>query len=524
VKHFLIPALLLTAAAALAQQAPPLRIGKITIDTVDVYSDSEARHGFFYRAADRLHIETRQAVVRKFLLFREGDEYRPERLKETERNLRALRYLKSATVTALPPHDGVVDVIVTTQDAWSIAPETQAGNKGGASNYGASISETNLLGYGKEAEVSWSKDIDRTRVGVHYIDPMLFDGYWNAHVTYGRTSDGNDQLFSILRPFYSFSTPWATEFTFIGFRRDDKIYSEGVVAERFGHEMRSAVASWGYALRPSDDVANRIVGGLRLSRDRFVTLVAHESFELPPDREYRYLFTRFEHGENEFVKLDFVNKDIRFEDFNLGRQFSIEGAVSPRFAGAPVNSAFAAVSAGDGSSLGPTSFIQSTAAMQSRFDGGAKNAVASGMLYFVKRSGEEHPSTFVGRAIINNAWRQDAEDQFFADGLTGLRGYRAHTFAGSRAIIINAEQRFYLGRELLQLYSPGLVGFIDAGNATDANFADLMHLKLDAGVGIRIGLPRTPKNLLRIDVAYAFQRDALGRRGFLVSFSSGQAF
>jgi surface antigen Omp85-like protein len=524
VKHLLIPALLLSTAAALAQPVPSLRIGKITIDTVDVYSPSEARHGFFYRAADRLHIETREAVVRKFLLFHEGDPYRPERLKETERNLRALKYLKSATVTALPARDGVVDVVVTTQDAWSIAPETQAGNKGGASNYGASISETNLFGYGKEAEVSWTKDVDRTRVGIHYIDPMLFDGYWNAHLTYGRNSDGNDHLFSILRPFYSFSTPWATEFTFTGFRRDDKIYSEGVVAERFGHEMRSAVASWGYALRPSDDVANRIVSGLRFSRDRFVALVSHESFDLPPDREYRYLFTRFEHGENEFVKLDFVNKDIRFEDFNLGRQYSVEGALSPRFAGAPVNSAFAGLSAGDGVSLGPTSFLQSTASLQSRFDGGLQNAVASGMLYIVKRTGDEHPSTFVGRAVLNNAWRQDAEDQFFADGLNGLRGYRVHSFSGSRAIVINAEQRFYLGRELLQLYSPGVVGFIDAGNATNGTFTDLMRLKLDAGVGIRIGLPRTPKNLLRIDVAYAFQRDPLGRRGFLVSFSSGQAF
>ncbi|HSP17265.1 MAG TPA: BamA/TamA family outer membrane protein [Thermoanaerobaculia bacterium] len=523
-KRFLIPSLLLVAAALFAQPVTPPRIGKITIETVDVYSNAEAQHGFFYRTADRLHIETRDSVVRKYLLFREGDEYRPERLQETERNLRGQPYLKSATVTALPPHDGVVDIVVTTQDAWSIAPETQAGNKGGATNYGASISDTNLFGYGKEAEVSWSKDIDRTRVGVNYIDPMLFDGYWNAHVAYGRTSDGNDQRLAVRRPFYSFSTPWATEFSFAGFRRDDKIYTDGVVAERFSHQMRSAVASWGWALDPTDSVANRIVGGVRLSRDRFLTLLPQESFALPSDREYRYLFARLEHAENSFVKLNFVNKDVRYEDFNLGRQYSIEGAVSPRIAGAPVNSAYGSIAISDGVAAGPTAFLLNSASLQSRFDGGAQNAVASGMLYVVKRSGEDHPSTFVGRIVLNNAWRQDPEDQFFADGLNGLRGYRAHSFAGSRSLIINAEQRFYLGRELLQLYSPGLVGFVDAGNATDGSFGDLMRLKIDAGIGIRIGLPRTPKNLLRIDLAYAFSRDPLGRKGFLVSFSSGQAF
>ncbi|MGH9419795.1 MAG: POTRA domain-containing protein, partial [Thermoanaerobaculia bacterium] len=128
---------LLIAAALNAQTEPPLRIGTITIHPLDVYSKDEARHGRLYQLADRLHIETRESVIRKFLLFREGDVYSPERLAETERNLRAMQFLKSALVVASSPHDGVVDVVVTTQDSWSIAPETQAGSKGGKSTVGA---------------------------------------------------------------------------------------------------------------------------------------------------------------------------------------------------------------------------------------------------------------------------------------------------------------------------------------------------------------------------------------------------
>ncbi|HEY8182657.1 MAG TPA: POTRA domain-containing protein, partial [Thermoanaerobaculia bacterium] len=107
--------------------AQPLRVGKISVEPLDVYSASEKQAGAFYRLADRFHIETRRRVIEKFLLFREGDVYQPERLAETERNLRALGFLKSASVTASAPHDGVVDVRVVTQDSWSIAPETQAG-------------------------------------------------------------------------------------------------------------------------------------------------------------------------------------------------------------------------------------------------------------------------------------------------------------------------------------------------------------------------------------------------------------
>src|SRR5215210_5403860 len=85
---------LLLATAASAQ--PPLRVGTVTVRALDVYSSEEAGKGWFYRVADRLHIETRQSVVEKFLLFHAGEPYRPELLAQTERNLRGLRFLKSA--------------------------------------------------------------------------------------------------------------------------------------------------------------------------------------------------------------------------------------------------------------------------------------------------------------------------------------------------------------------------------------------------------------------------------------------
>jgi len=51
------------------------------------------------------------------------------------------------------------------------------------------------------------------------------------------------------------------------------------------------------------------------------------------------------------------------------------------------------------------------------------------------------------------------------------------------------------------------------------------RLRSDAGVGLRIAIARAGgNNILRVDVAYPFQRDPTGRRGLLVSFSSSQAF
>ncbi|MGZ7079161.1 MAG: hypothetical protein ACXVJT_07095, partial [Thermoanaerobaculia bacterium] len=225
-----------------------------------------------------------------------------------------------------------------------------------------------------------------------------------------------------------------------------------------------------------------------------------------------------------FLKLNFVNKDLRYEDFNLGLQYAAEAGVSPRAFGVATNSSFVRMNATKGVRTGERSFLLPSLTLESRFDGGPQNSIATGGLLFVRRLESRYPQVTLARVAVNAGWRVDRDVQFFADGLTGLRAYRVHSFEGTRTFVVNLEHRLYLGREVLQLISPGVVAFFDAGNATTGGFDRLMRLRTDAGIGLRIGLPRTPKNLLRVDFGYALDRDALGRRGLMVAVSSGQAF
>ena len=503
-------------------QAQALRVGKITIEPLDVYSRTEENRGSFYRLADRLHIETHRSVIAKFLLFHEGDEYQPARLEETERNLRALTFLKSASVTASAPHDGVVDVTVITQDSWSIAPETQAGSGGGKNTYGATLTENNLLGTGKDVELGWNKGVDRSQILLAYNDPALILPYLRAHFGYAHTSDGYNRQFNLRRSFFSFATPWSADTSFNAIRQDDRLYRGGVEVSRIGENHRDYGAGYGFAINPNDQYANRISAGFRFIDDDFAPILDHAGFRT--SREFRYLYVRFEHAQNDYLKLNFINKDLRYEDFDLGRTYAIDAAVSPRALGVNSTTEFVRAVGGEGFRLGDSAFFMPSASVSTRLASGIQNSIASANLLYVHREGDTYPRTFVGHLAVRSGWRMDPELQFFADGLNGLRGYRAHMFEGSRSIVVNLEERFYLGEEILQLASPAVVGFIDAGNASSGGLGALMSLKTDIGVGIRVGLPRTPKNLLRIDFAYALNRDPLGRRGFLVSFSSGQAF
>lgn len=512
----LIAAIVLVAAMPLCAQT--LRIGSITVHALDVYSNEEVTHGSMYRLADRLHIETRKGVIEQFLLFHEGDPYSPALLEEMERNLRALGFLKSASVVASAPHDGVVDVTVTTQDAWSIAPETQAGSKGGANTFGANIEDSNIFGFGKDVALGYSHGIDRNGITGVYNDPAFFAPYWRAHAQVSVNSDGYDRRFNVGRPFYSFNTPWATHFAYTSLRQDDRLYHSGAVVSMFNHAHRLLIASYGRAFGPNEQDAHRLTVGLRAIDDDF-TAVSGRQLDLGP-REFRYLFVRYDSAVNRFMKLNFVNKDLRYEDFDIGRQYSLEAAISPSFLGTARSSGFLRASGGAGKAIGDDGFFVAAASVSTRLESGFENAIANATASYVLRTMDDHPRAFVARATLNSGWRPDANVQFFADGVTGLRGYDVHSFAGAHSFVVNLEERLYLGRELLQLASPGVVAFLDAGDAANAGFA----MKSDAGIGIRIGLPRSPRNLLRIDLAFPLQRDPFGRRKPMLSFSSGQAF
>ena len=127
---------------------------------------------------------------------------------------------------------------------------------------------------------------------------------------------------------------------------------------------------------------------------------------------------------------------------------------------------------------------------------------------------------------FQEGWNLDRDVQLFADGDHGLRGYRLYAFEGNRRIVVNVEHRVFSGFEILQLFSLGAAAFVDSGTAAAANSPlRLSSLKTDAGVGLRIGIARAAHTtILRLDGAYAFDPDPLGKRGWLVSFSSGQAF
>lgn len=501
-----------------------LRIGSIEIIANDVFTHEEALAGAAYGITNTLHISTRERVIRKFLLFQEGDEYVPSRIEETERILRSQHFLHYASVTASEPHDGVVDILVVTQDSWSTQPGGKVGSAGGATDYGFAIEETNFLGLGKQVTMLYESGVERTGYGVRYEDPAFINPHWTANMLLMSNSDGTQLDLAVERPFYAFATPWSVSAGAADRQFTSRVYSNGEIVGEFDQVHRGFTAAYGVALAPNDSRANRVSFGLDWQSDEFLPIAVGADVPMPDNREYRYLFVGYEFAKNEFEKVHFLDLDERYEDLRTGARYSVRLGVSPSFLGVDGTTGKIEASASHGFDVG-SSIVLADLSVDSRLGAARSNSVVTGQLKVIRQYESVHPQTTVGRIWATYGRDLDPDHQLFVDGSTGLRAYRLYSFAGDSSLMLNLEHRIYLGREIWKFISPGVAFFVDAGNAAYGSDAfNPGNLKFDAGFGLRLGMTRTTKNVFRLDFAYAFDSDPFGRQGWLVSFSGGQAF
>jgi hypothetical protein len=176
--------------------------------------------------------------------------------------------------------------------------------------------------------------------------------------------------------------------------------------------------------------------------------------------------------------------------------------------------------------LGKHSFLFPRYRLESRAASGRlENTLGTAGLLWVQKLPGPFSQTLVGRLEATRGWRVDRDVQFYADGTTGLRAYPARAYAGDKRLLLNLEDRFFLGRELLQLFAPGAAVFVDVGAAQRPGAAlEARDLKADVGAGLRFGIARTDSTILRVDFAYRLNTDATGRKGLVLSIGSSQAF
>jgi hypothetical protein len=499
--------ILLAAGAARAQETDweayaGQRIATIHILASEVFDPQEPGEDLRLMGwANALHMVTRDAVIRRELLFQEGDELVPRLVARSERNLRAIGVFQDADIDVEPGPEGLT-LFVRTADRWATKVITDLSSEGSITRLRLGLENINFLGRAKQfgGVVEASTDVDA--FNLFFRDPRLLGSRWMLDTGYFHTNLSEGQRLGVEYPFYSDDVRWGGGYVHYGDSGDRRVFfggdrvdslfvderrNEAFVAHQIGHGTLQRIGVLGSHQRLSGDVGqHRASVGVSWAIMR---------------REFRPMRRVDLFGVVEDVAAGWMLQVL------AGADLQSLGADDDR----PLWRADGTISwfLGRGGFLG----------FQVRHHGFAQRGAVQNSRLLLESWG------FWKSEAQTLAWSLGAvafegEPEYVRMTLGGdarLRGYPARQQTGTRALWANVEERLFSNLRLYFLHL-GAAVFVDVGQAWDAPVHPSWRgFDIGTGAGLRIGNNKSGNGILRVDVAH-------GRDGWALSLSSGSFF
>ncbi|HEX28862.1 TPA: hypothetical protein ENG04_02135 [Candidatus Poribacteria bacterium] len=470
---------------------------------------------------------TKTEVIKRELLFREGDPYNREDALESERILRRKSYLGGADITAaFDERINAVSVTVKVIDLWTFFPFISLPiSSEGNSKLILGLYDMNLFGYGQSLMFKYEREsVDgvNRRIGGSFSDPRIIGTHWHLTASYFSQSIGDSWKLSLVRPLYSLKAKWSAEIKGADIHDLLNRYKGGKVVAEYHH----ALSTWDLLLTRSTGTRrryNRISIWHSYREDLFTLTEGRDIIGSPKNRKLSTLGLTAMHASSEFVRDKFVDKLGDVEDIELGSSYQISLFHSDRIYGS------------DRNETGVSARFHSTNRMyggylrsEMRLKSGLReisldNSVFSGQVrYLMKVKSQPHSLAF------RLAWRMGVDPylnrQILLGNNNGLRGYRSNRFEGEGMLLLNCEVRvlFFKTRYLVL----GGVLFADMGYIWHGKFEEIEPSKIrrGIGVGLRIELPRLNGSpVYRLDVGYPLDPER-GDPRRVISFGLGHLF
>lgn len=489
-------------------------IEDIEIITLDVFDERDPMPDF----VNVLHATTNEPVIRRELLFREGEPYRTSSVHETARNLRGLQQLSIVLiVTAKGSRADRVRVLVITKDVWSLRLNwaVQVLNSH-LTSLVLNPSEENL--FGTHAVVG----------GLFILDPASYSlGASLGH----RRLFGSDQRVQISGSVIKNRHSGATEGSFGDFRYGKPLYS------------LDTKWSWGTSILWRTDIARRFAGAeldttagipVEYNRDRL-----YGGYELVRSfgRRFKYdLSAGFEADRRAYSPRDlsnyppaaaqrFIDQELPLSDQRVGPFVQLHAHRTDYRSLLEVETLglqedyrrghdlLLRLYGGIGA-LGSTRDLVGTQASfsytQPIADGFVRPVVSSTIesaslnrndALFQAALRVVSPRLGFGRLILDgeffDRYHNYLNRRYALGGDNRLRGY-VTPFTGSSLVAMNAELRT-TSVDILSA-QVGAAAFYDSGDAADE--VAKLRLKHSAGLGLRVLFPEFDRIVMRVDWAF----------------------
>ncbi len=207
------------------------RISKIIHSKVDLFEGnvndtlkvSVSKAG---KSLNKIHIDTRQNIILKNLVFKEGDLLDPDQIADNERILRGLPYIQDALIQIVPdssdPESVVVIVVTQDQFPWGVDPDMQDIDR-----FGLRLTHSNVAGYGHQAYVGMLTNLKDTLSPFGYELGYRLDNIGGSFITAGvdfLNAQGRKWLgIGAKREFLTPQTKWGGAFSY-DIHRDDSTH------------------------------------------------------------------------------------------------------------------------------------------------------------------------------------------------------------------------------------------------------------------------------------------------------------
>lgn len=556
----LLAALSLAAAPCRAQRPEPAgecpggRISTVFVDNHAVFDPTDSRldprFSWAYHLANRLHVPTREAVIRREILFTEGDCYSPEVLLDSERVLRNTSFIASADIYGIRQPDGTYHVIVDTDDEWSTRIAPRVDSHGGGLR-GLELRDDNLLGTGQQVSAYFGQHLGEQTYGASYRTLQLLGTQMDADLAAGRTSNGYAVLEALAYPFRGETGRWAFRQRF---EHEDRYFEYMVqtgtpdagrmVRVLFPERRRSADVGGVFRLGQR---GNLTLFGMALAGEwirypgvsRLADAADSTMHRVPPLTPAQAGFDSvasvravFLAGQRNvyFVRRTALDAVRGTEDVRLGVEAELGIGRSLERVSTDNDLAldFGLFLAGEL----PGGVVSGGRVMlEGKRDYGApvgkwewRNVFGQLDAWTYWRRSQESRHTVVATLTAAGGWRTTVPFQLTLGSRAGLRGYPRNAVSGARRAVVSLEDRYYLGWPYPQLFDLGTAAFVDVGRSWAGGdiFARGAPYRASVGVGLRAAFPPGSRRTYRLDVAAPLAGRA-GVRDVVISLGVGQA-
>ena len=498
------------------------------------------------------NIQTKEEVIRRELLFAEGDIYTEADRIESEQILRRKTYIGAAKVDAQWDELSkrvIVHASITELLSFPFGADLNLNNQ--KRYWLLQFRDPNLFGSGQSTlwryeRISEIGERTRSLVRGRYSNPRLFNSHWNFDGEYIQKRDGDSLLVLLERPQYTLKSRWSASIRFSESVNPVTWYENGRETDRFEQNLQGAFAN---VQRYFGDRRQQNYIGLWATSRRLKYVLLDKSVEsgaMLEERDVKRVGFTLGRKHTAYHKTRFLQRMGQEENFLVGAQYALSlGYASPLY-GSDRTESYAELAVGSGWMKGDRFFGLTTVALNTNLTSRIERSVLqartswfytdvfnTGDIYTLERGFRENGlfdfhQTFVAQLTTEMQFGWSGRSQVLLGAFNGLRGYDYRQFNGEKLVLLNLESRTVFGGTIFHKMDEALaavatfvarpfidrpvhLGFILSGVVfadigyiwNGRNSFDLAAPKRSVGFGLRSSLSQfSGTGILRVEFAF----------------------